>query len=52
MRVCKLLYMPHGELLQYEKVVVHLVISLLDLVQKLNCTADPLMLTYSTLVRN
>ena len=36
--VCKLLYMPHREQLQYKKVVMHLVTKLLDLVQKLNYT--------------
>ena len=48
-----LLYMSHGERLHYEKVVIHLVTNLLGLilVQKLNYAADPLGLTYSTLVR-
>ena len=49
-----LLYMSHGERLHYEKVVIHRVTNLLGLiflVQKLNYAADPLGLTYSTLVR-
>ena len=43
LRVCKLLYMSHGELLQYKKVVIQLVTSLLELVnlvQKLNYAVD------------
>ena len=45
--------MTHGELMQYKKVVVHLVTNFLELgnlVQKLNYAVDPLVLTYSTLV--
>ena len=45
--------MPRAELLQYKKVVMHLVTNLLELVnlvQKINYAVDPLVLTYSTLV--
>ena len=51
--VCKLVYMPHEQLLQYKKVVMHPLanfLELVNLVEKLHHAVGPLVLICITLV--